>query len=80
MQPSGVNLADIVDGEKMCVQNRHKEESNTRIANDAHDREGLQNKLEICINPLDRRKHSDNIVNTVSGRLGPSSVNVHNCY
>ena len=70
--------SNLVDGEKMYVQKRHKEESNTTIANDAHDREGLRNKLDICIDPLDRWKHPDDIVNIVSGRLGPSTANVHN--
>ena len=36
------NLADKVDGE------------NTRITNDAHDREGLRNKLEMCMSETPR--------------------------
>ena len=41
----------------------HKEESKSRIASDKVDRQGLQRKLEMSINPLDPKSHPQNIVN-----------------
>ena len=71
-------LSTMVDGETVHIHDSHKEESSSRILSDAKDREGIKTKLELCIDPLDPKKHPDAIVNIVSGRVGPSTVNVHN--
>jgi len=55
------------------IQTVHKEEAQARISADQADREGLQKKLELCINPLDPEQYSQTIMN---GMIGPSSVNV----
>ncbi len=72
------NLDDMVSGENVSIQSHHKEENKGRMASDRQDREGIHKKLEMCIDPLDPEKHPDGIVDIVSGRVGPASVNVHN--
>ena len=71
------DLADMANSENTSDQTSHKEESKARINTDAHDRLGIKQKLELCLDPLDPEKHPGDIVNIVNGRLGPSSVNVH---
>ena len=71
------SLSDIIIGEKRSVQSSHKKESKSRIKSDALDREGIQKKLQIYIDPLDPDQHPDEIVNIVSGRVAPSSVNIN---
>ena len=61
------------------VQLYHKEEVKARIQADAKDRAGLRRKLDYCIDPMDSKEHPEgSIVNTVSGKLAPTSVNVEN--
>ena len=61
------------------VQLYHKEESKARIQADAKDRAGLRRKLDYCIDPMDSKEHPEgSIVNIVSGKLSPASVNVEN--
>ena len=49
-----------------------------RIASDAKDIGNIQQKLEICIDPLNSDNHPDGIVNIVTGRIEPDAVNVDN--
>lgn len=56
----------------------HKEEAKARIAEDKRDRDGIRQKLDTCIDPLDSAAHPSGIVNVVSGQIGSSEVNVHN--
>ena len=56
----------------------HKEEIPGRIASDANDRGNTQQKLEMCIDPLNSDNHPDGIVNIVTGRIAPDAVNVDN--
>ena len=56
----------------------HKEEAKARIAEDKRDRDGIRQKLNSCINPLDSAAHRSGIVNVVSGQIGSTEVNVHN--
>ena len=56
----------------------HKEEMPSRMASDAKDRGSIQQKLEICIDPLNSDNHPDGIVNIVTGRIAPDAVNVDN--
>ena len=54
----------------------HKEENPARVKSDGKDRKNIRNKLEVSIDPLDPTDHPQEIVNIVSGRIAPSSVNV----
>ena len=56
----------------------HKEEMSGRIASDTKDRGNIQQKLEMCIDPLNNDNHPDGIVNIVTGRLAPDAVSVDN--
>ena len=62
------------------IQVSHKEEAKARIEADAKDRAGLRQKLDTCLNPLDPKDHptGSNIVNIISGKVAPPSVNVDN--
>ena len=42
------------------------------------DRDGIRQKIDTCINPLDSAAHPSGIVNVVSGQIGSTEVNVHN--
>ena len=49
------------------------------IQADAKDRVGLHQKLDSCMDPMDPEGHPDSsIVNIVSRKLAPASVNVDN--
>ena len=57
----------------------HKEEGASRIQTNTIDREKIQNKLITCIDPLNSASHpQDKLINIVTGRISPASVNVHN--
>ena len=59
------------------VQLYHK--GKARIQADAKDRAGLRHKLDYCIDPMDSKEHPEgSIMNIVSGKLAPASVNVEN--
>ena len=61
------------------LQRHHKEESKARILADATDRAGLRQKLETCTDPMDPKEHPEgSLVNIVSRKLAPASVNVEN--
>ena len=53
----------------------HKEEMPGRITSDSRDRDNIRRKLEMCTDPLDSEDHPKGIVNTVTGRIAPDSVN-----
>ena len=70
------SLSDMTD---MCEQDfddTHKEEADARITTDTLDRENIQNKLAVCVNPMTFTNHSDYIVNIVTGKLSSIAVNV----
>ena len=59
------------------VQLYHKEEAKAKIQADAKDRAGLRRKLDSCIDLMDSKEYPEgSIVNIVSGKLAPASVNV----
>ena len=61
------------------VQLYHKKEAKATIQADAKDRAGLRRKLDYCIDPMDSKEHPEgSIVNIVSGKLAPASINVEN--
>ena len=53
----------------------HKEEMPARLKSDSKDRENIREKLQTCIDPLNADDHPTGIINIVSGRIGPESVN-----
>ncbi|KAJ8407765.1 hypothetical protein AAFF_G00268090 [Aldrovandia affinis] len=55
----------------------HKEEAKARVIADAKDRDGLRQKLDTCLHPLDPNEHpGESIVNITSGKIAPPTVNV----
>ena len=71
-----------MEEEETCAiraQLYHKEEAKARIQANAKDRDELRRKLDSCIDPMDSKAHPEgSIVNIVSGKLAPVSVNVEN--
>ena len=60
-------------------QTHHKEEMKGRVKLDCKDRKTLQDKLQICIDPLHHGQHPEELVNIVTGKVvGHPAVNVHN--
>ena len=55
----------------------HKEEKPSRIISDAKDRDKIQEKLLTCIDPLDPTGHPAGLINVVTGRIAPETVNAH---
>ena len=54
----------------------HKEEmSSCRVA-DAEDRQKLRDKLQTCIDPLETNEPKGGIVNIVTGKIAPKSMNI----
>ena len=73
------DVTTMRDCDSSChSQVSHKEEAKGRITSDKTDRKGLQQKLDMCINPMAPQDHPevDSIINVANGRIGPSSVNV----
>ena len=60
------------------VVTTHKEETKARIAEDKRDRDGIRQKLDTCIYPLNSAAHPSGVVNVVRGQIGSTEVNVHN--
>ena len=48
------------------VVTTHKEGAKARIAEDKRDRDGIRQKLDTCINPLDSAAHPSGVVNVVN--------------
>ena len=65
------------DGDNQHHQTTHKEESPARIESDRKDRDGIRQKLEDCIDPMDHKLHPDEIINIATGEIGSASINVH---
>ena len=68
----------MLEDNSLEPQMKHKEEASGRIQLDAKDRSAIQSALEMHIDPLDPVQHDGNIINIISGRVGPPSLNVHN--
>ena len=56
----------------------HKEEMHDRIESNAKNRENIQHKLEMCIEPLNSDNNPEGIVDIMTGRIAPDAVNVAN--
>ena len=70
------DIARMSDPDHEAIQDTHKEEQKSRIAADAVDRATIRQKLDRSIDPLSTSNQADKIVNIVSGRVAPVSVNV----
>ncbi|KAK3889054.1 hypothetical protein Pcinc_006930 [Petrolisthes cinctipes] len=56
----------------------HKEETVSRMAYDEKDRTTIREKLELCIHPLKLIEHPQGLVNIVTRKMNPDTVNVEN--
>ncbi|KAI9536072.1 hypothetical protein NQZ68_037037 [Dissostichus eleginoides] len=55
----------------------HKEEAKARVRADTKDRDGLHQKLDTCLHPLDPNTHpGESIVNITSGKIAPPTASV----
>ena len=69
------DVADMKDRNYKDDQ-MHKEEMPSRMAYDEKDRKAVREKLKLCINPLKPEEHPLPLVNIVTGRINPETVNV----
>ena len=69
-------VANITQRQTKAEVMSHKEENSPRINSDSQDRQKIRNKLQMSTDSLDPTDHSDEIVNIVTGRIAPSTVNV----
>ena len=70
------DVATMTESQKTEGVSSHKEENPARVKSDGSDRQNIRRKLEMSMDPLDPTDHPDEIVNIVSGRMAPNSVNV----
>lgn len=71
------DVMSLSDPDKQTTVTTHKEEGASRIVTDATDREKIRDKLVTCIDPLNADSHPPgSLVNIVTGRISPASVNV----
>ena len=70
------DVAKITQRRTSVEVSSHKEENPARVKSDGKDRQNIRAKLEMSTDPLDPNDHPDEIMNIVSGRIAPSSVNV----
>lgn len=80
MHTCSMIVQDVADmsvdsGEKEVTS--HKEEKPSRITSDAKDRDKIRDKLLSCIDPLDPTDHPASLINVVTGRIAPETVNAH---
>ena len=53
----------------------HKEERLAQIKSDVQDGRNILHKVLSCIDPMDPTNHPDELVNIVTGRVAPGTVN-----
>ena len=70
------NMNSLQKETKDQCQVTHKEEGKSRVQCDQKDRDGIKQKISMCINPLDPSVHPDPIVNVANGAIAPPAVNV----
>ena len=68
--------ACMSDPDHAALQDTHKEEQKSRIVADAADRAAIREKLDRSIDPLSTSNDPEKLVNIVSGRVAPDTVNV----
>ena len=69
-------IGEMRDNKRDQVVMHHREESASRRKSDDEDRQNIRNRLETCIDPLNCPSNADQIVNVVTSKVGPQSVNV----
>ena len=70
------DMADLKDSSSVDITS-HKEELPSRIKYDENDRKVIIEKLKLCIDPMNTAGQASALVNTVSGRICPDEINVH---
>jgi len=68
------DITSLLGKEQDINQEAHKEEMKARIVSDGADQQSIQNKLKLCIDPLDPTSHPPTIVNIVTGQLSDDTV------
>ena len=71
------DIADMSDDSVEREVTSHKEEKPSRIISDARDRDKIREKLLTYIDPLDPTGHPVGLINVVTGRTAPETVNAH---
>ena len=62
-------------GQRIYRKGGNEEERPARIKSDAQDTRNILHKLQSCIDPMDPTNHPDELVNIVTGRVSPGTVN-----
>ena len=70
------DIAVMCDTDIFPLSPLHKEEMKSRIVADAGDRLSSRTKLSSCIDPLKSVSVTDSLLNIVSGRIEPATVNL----
>ena len=70
------DIAAIREGNDQTTVTVHKEEMPSRKQTDAADRQHIREKLGISIDPLQPNGHPKGLINIVTGKVAPESVNV----
>ena len=55
----------------------HEKAKPSRITSNATDRDKIREKLLTCIDRLDPNAHSADLINVITGRIAPETVNAH---
>ena len=55
----------------------HVNEKPSRTTSDAKDRDKIRDKLLTCIAPLDPYSHPADLLDVITGRIAPETVNAH---
>ena len=69
-------IGEMRDNKRDQVVMHHREESASRQKSDDEDRQNIRNRLKTCIDPLNCPSNADQVVNVVTSKVGPQSVNV----
>ena len=62
-------------GQRIYRKEGDEEERPAGIKSDVQDRRNILHKLQSCIDPMDPTNHPDELVNIVTGRVAPGTVN-----
>ncbi|KAJ8886357.1 hypothetical protein PR048_012568 [Dryococelus australis] len=71
-------LFDISEGTNDVIHKTHIEEGKSRVLSDKTDREGIRQKLDLCIDPLNATQLADGLLNAVSGKVSRTEVSLDN--
>ncbi|KAJ8870229.1 hypothetical protein PR048_029246 [Dryococelus australis] len=71
-------LFDMSEGTNDVIHMSHKEEGKSRVLSDKTDREGIRQKLELCIDTLNSTQHADRLINVVNGKVAQTKYKIRN--